>query len=264
MLITIANSKGGVAKTTLATHLATYMARKGWRTVLMDLDSQGNVARFLGLSPADDVAELFYAVLNLRVDRRPPLTSFLTPVPGYPHLAVIRGGGRSAALEADLRRPEIDRPEQVLREALSPLLDNRHICIVVDTGPSAGKVQEAALAASDHVIVPGIPEAATEGGILDIARRLKAVGRGITAVIPTRYIPAAIEHRRTIRDWQDALGAIVYYRPREGLVGLPRRVIWGELVRYGRPIWDLAPRHQAAAEMEAVVRRIAYDTALER
>ncbi len=135
--------------------------------------------------------------------------------------------------------------------------------MVLDTGPYAGKVQEAALAVSDYVIVPGIPEAATEAGVVDIGRRLKELGRKITAIVPTKFVVGAREHLQTIADWQKTLGAIVYYSPREKLVGLPRRVVWGELVRHGRPIWDVAPKDPAAREMEVLVRRIAYDTALE-
>ena len=264
MIIAVANNKGGVCKTTLAVHLGTFLARQGRRVVLVDLDTQGSVARFLGLDPADDLAELLQAVLHLRADRRPPLASFLTPVAGYGSLAVIRGWSRTAVLEAELRQPGVPGAGEVLREALAALVQVPRLVVVLDTGPYAGKVQEAALAAADHVVVPGIPEAATEAGVLDIARRLKEVGRGITAVIPTKFITGAREHLRTIRDWRQALGAIVYYNPRERLFGLPRRVVWGELVRYGRPIWELAPQHPAAQEMAAVLRRVLYDTALER
>lgn len=263
MIIAIANRKGGVGKTTLAVHLATWLSRQGRPVALIDLDTQGSVAYFLGLEPANDVAELFRAVLDLRPDRRPPLRAFLTPVPGYGEMAVIRGWDRSTALEADLRRPEVGPPGMALREILAPLLSVKGLCIVLDTGPYAGKVQEAALAVSDYVLVPGIPEAATEAGVLDIARRLKELGRRITAIVPTKFVQGAREHMQTIRDWREALGPIVYYEPREHLYGLPRRVVWGEIVRHGRPIWDIAPKDPAAREMETVVRRIAYDTQIE-
>jgi cellulose biosynthesis protein BcsQ len=263
MIVTIANNKGGTGKSTLAVHLATWLALRSKRVVLIDLDTQGSVARFLGIELADDLAELLRAVLYFRPDRRPPIGSFLTPVAGYGNLVIIRGWGRSAQLEVELHQPGVGPPAKVLQAALAPLLDIPRLHAVIDTGPYAGTLQEAALALADHVVVPGIPEAATESGVLDIARRLRQVGRAITGVVPTKVIANAGEHRRTIMDWRDTLGSVVYYNPREQLYGLPRRVIWGELVRQGRPIWDLAPRHRAAREMETVLRRIAYDTAIQ-
>ena len=85
----------------------------------------------------------------------------------------------------------------------------RHLNITLDTGPFVGTLQQAALSVADHVIFPGKPEAASEPGILDIARRLKEVGRAITAVVPTMIVKRANEHKRTIEDWRDTLGPII-------------------------------------------------------
>lgn len=258
-VITIANQKGGVAKTTIAIHLATWLARLGKRVVLVDLDSQGNASQFLGLDPVDDLAELVRATLYTSPERRAPITAYLTQVPKYPKLVIIRGWGESAELEADLRRSAEVSSTDVLGEALDPLLRTPGLYVIMDTGPHAGTLQAAGLGLADYVFVPGIPEAATESGLLDIARRLKQLDRAVTGVIPTKIIMNAGEHRRTIRDWIKALGAAVYYNPKQNLHGLPRRVIWGMVVRYGRPIWDIAPHSDAAQDMMAVLRRMAYD-----
>ena len=259
MIIAIGNQKGGVAKTTLAVHLATWLSRQGRRAVLIDMDAQGNVAPFLGLERADDVAELFQAVLTLRPDRRPPLKSFLTAVPGYEDLVVIRGWQKSTTLEVALQQPGARTAPDVLQEILGPLLTIPRLDVVLDTGPYAGVLQGAAIALADHVLVPAIPERASEAGMLDIARRLAGLGRQITGVVPTRFNVVTREHSHTIKIWQDTLGPVVYYNRRAGLVGLPNRIIWGELVRYGRPIWDVAPRDAAAREMDMVLQKVAYD-----
>jgi|GEM_PF-741819 len=273
MIVAIANNKGGVAKTTIAVHFATWLARQGKKVLLVDLDTQGSVARFLGLPPADELAELFLAVLNLSPARRPPFRSFLTGVPEYQDLVVIRGWGRSADLEAMLatnaaRAGGIQTvagiAADVLRAAIAPVVNVAEV--VIDTGPYAGTLQQAALLIADHVFVPGVPEPATDAGVLDIARRLREVNRGITGLIPTKIVNCHI-HGATIASWQRALPNIVYYDPPHRMPGLPRRVIWGEIVGYGRPIWNITPKEwsvrravkEAATEMEAVVRRMAYD-----
>jgi cellulose biosynthesis protein BcsQ len=163
---------------------------------------------------------------------------------------------------------QVENPAvQVLREALLPFQRVPGVHVVLDTAPFAGALQEAALVVADHVIVPGIPERATESGLMDIARTLNRLDRAIMGVVPTKIVRSGsgeTEHERTIQDWRNALGPVVYYDPGADLHGLPRRVIWGQLVRYGLPIWDVAPFCDAAQEMSAVLRRIAYDAKIEK
>ena len=274
MIIGFCNEKGGVAKTTLAIHTATWLARQGRRVVLMDLDTHGGVSNFLGVKPAEDVAELLRSVLFLRADRRPPVTSFLFPCPAYSNLALLRGYNATGEVEADLRQPGRPRPGAVLAEALGPLT-SKGVIVVVDTGPYAGKLQESVLEAADHVLVPGKPEGATEAGIIKIAQRLQTLGGTITGLIPTLITTTSAKHKQTIHDWQKAngLGTMVYYDPRQGLVGLPHRVLWSQLYRTRRPIWDVtaeaiqSPKDSletAKQEMLAILARIASDIGLRR
>ncbi len=269
MIIGFCNEKGGVGKTTLALHTATWLAKNSRRVVLMDLDTQGGVSHFLGIEPVDDVAELLRSVLFLRADRRANITSYLFPCPAYSNLALLRGYNATGEVEADLRQPGRPRPGAVLAEALGPLTA-KGITVIVDTGPYAGKLQQAVLEAADHVFVPGIPEGATEAGILKISQHLQSLQRTITGLIPTLVRGTSRKHQRTIEDWRatNGLGPLVYYEPKHGLVGLPQRVVWGELYRTARPIWDATPTavsvsradlETAKKEMLAVLNRLAFD-----
>ena len=272
VIIGFCNEKGGVGKTTLAVHTATWLSRRGHRVVLMDLDTQGGVSHFLGVEPADDLAQLVRSVLFLSPDRRPLITSFLHSCPNYPSLALLRGYTATGDVEAELRQPGRPRPGAVLGEALAPLV--RHgVVIVADTGPYAGKLQEAVLEVADHVFVPGIPEGATEVGILKTGQHLQRLGRSITGLIPMRVVTTSAKHRRTIVDWKNTngLGTTVYYEPSRGLVGLPQRVVWGQLYRTARPIWDVTPDdvfttrealETAQREMRLVMERLELDVGL--
>ena len=163
MIIGFCNEKGGVAKTTLSLHTATWLARRGRRVVLMDLDTQGGVSNFLGVKPAEDVAELLRSVLFLRTDRRPPVTSFLFPCPGYSNLALLRGYSATGEVEADLRQPGRPRPGAVLAEALGPLT-SKGVIVVVDTG-SKDDTPELLRAGGAEVI-----EFAPLGGLIHAAK----------------------------------------------------------------------------------------------
>ena len=272
VIIGFCNEKGGVGKTTLAVHTATWLSRRGHRVVLVDFDTQGGVSHFLGVEPADDLAELVRSVLFLSPDRRPLITTYLHSCPNYPSMALLRGYTATGDVEADLRQPGHPRPGAVLGEALAPLV--RHgVVVVADTGPYAGKLQEAVLDVADHVFVPGIPEGATEVGILKTGQHLHRLGRSITGLIPMRVVTTSTKHRRTIEDWKktDGLGATVYYEPARGLVGLPQRVVWGQLYRTARPIWDVTPEDvettreglmTAQREMRVVMERLELDVGL--
>jgi len=274
MIIGFVNEKGGVGKTTLAIHTATWLARQGQQVVLMDLDTQAGISNFLGVQPANDVAELLRSVLYLRTDRRPSITSFLFPCPGYSDVALLRGHSETSQVEADLHQPKRPRPGTVLAEALGPLTSKR-VIVVIDSGPHRGKLQEAVLEAADYIFVPGIPEGATEDPILNVVQHLHQLGRAITGLIPTMVVTTSRKHRDTIADWQstEGLGELVYYDPKHGLMGLPRRVLWSELYRLAKPIWDVTPQalnvarrdlEAAKREMTFVMRRLAFDIGLRR
>ena len=263
-----------MGKTTLALHAATWLSHQGHRVALMDLDAQGGVSNFLGVEPANHVAELLRSVLLLPADRRPLITSFLSPFPlaPYHNMVLIKGYTETGEIEARLRQPDSPRPGQVLIEALAPLIE-RGAIVVVDTGPYAGKLQEAALEAADHVLIPAVPEGATEAGILKIAQRLHQLDRAITGLIPTRIVVTSKRQRETILDWKraDGLGSLVYHDPPRGLVGLPQRVVWAQLYRAAKPIWDVAPREVEAShanlntarqEMATVLQRLSFDIGL--
>lgn len=274
MIIGFVNEKGGVGKTTLSIHTATWLARKGHRVVLLDLDTQGGVSHFLGLEPADDAAGLLSSVLFHEPDKRPPITTFLTPFPvsGYSNLVLIKGFTASGDLEAALRQPGQPRPGDLLKESLAPLTARQAI-VVIDTGPYSGKLQEAVLEAGNFILVPGIPEGATEAGILKIAQHLRRLNRAITGLIPTRMIVTSRKHRETVMDWKrvDGLGPLVYFNPPKGLVGLPQRVVWSQLYRTAKTIWDVTPIEVSAGgedlrtaqrEMTMIQKRLMFDVGL--
>jgi chromosome partitioning protein len=90
--IAILNQKGGVGKTTTAVTLASGFARQEGRVLLVDLDTQGNVADSLGLPHSDDLRRL------LSPDLRCPIQKVITPS-GLERLDVIRSDKSAAALK---------------------------------------------------------------------------------------------------------------------------------------------------------------------
>ena len=142
MIITIANQKGGVGKTDLCVNLAAYLAGKGKRVLLLDLDPQANATEYLS-SPAfrkDSGSLLVDSKLRLRDVVKGTSLKNLFIVPGSKRLSaaqveVMNDPGMQFKLKRKLRRHGYDY-------------------VLIDTPPSLGMLTINALTASDSVLVP--------------------------------------------------------------------------------------------------------------
>ena len=145
------NQKGGVGKTTIVCNLAAIAASKGLRTLVIDLDTQGNSTQYLlgasAIKSDRTIADFFDSTLSFTL-QLPPLMSFATNTP-FENLDVVASSPR---LEELIVKLEAKQKIYKLRDALKKL--KGYDAVFIDTPPALNFYSRSALIASDKLLIP--------------------------------------------------------------------------------------------------------------
>jgi chromosome partitioning protein len=163
-VITIANQKGGVGKTTSTLNFGVALAKKNRRVLLIDGDPQGNLTSYLGVTPGSGQYEKLQTLDEIYLAKRAldPSTFIAETSSG---VSLIASDQALTGVEHYLfSRPE---REKVLSQFLETLKD-RFDYVIIDTPPSLGLLTLNALCASDHVLIPMQTEFFSLEGIVKI------------------------------------------------------------------------------------------------
>jgi len=165
-IVTIANQKGGVGKTTTAVNLAASLAASERRTLLIDLDPQGNAGSALGIRRDESEKTIYEVLLDgipLAEAVRKTELKFLDLVPASKHL-----------VGAEIELAETEGREFHLRDALAGLAHDYEY-VLIDCPPSLGLLTINGLAASQGVVIPLQTEYYALEGLADILRTIDLV-----------------------------------------------------------------------------------------
>jgi chromosome partitioning protein len=231
-IISIANQKGGVGKTTTAINLAAGLAKAGRSALVIDVDPQCNATSGLGLAPAQR---------HPLVAGKPLLETIQET--GQPRLSVLPGSQSLA--DADALSASNRQRATALRQQLNGEL-SRFDYILIDCPPSLGQLTRAALGASAEIYIPIQCEYfAMEGlsQIIELARHTKARDNNrleIGGLVLTMFEPE-LELAQEVAD-----EVREYFEGTAFETMIPRDVHVSEAPSHGLSVLDYAPRSRGA------------------
>jgi chromosome partitioning protein len=242
------NQKGGVGKTTTVINLAAYLALSGTRTLVIDLDPQGNATSGLGVDRRTVERSSYEALVS-----HAPMSELVreTPIDG---LELIPSNPALSGAEVEL--VGVSARERRLAASLSEL-NGRYERILVDCPPSLGLLTLNALTAADGVLIPIQTEYYALEGLSQLVNTIRRVREGLN---PRLEIDGVL---LTMYDARTNLSAQVASEVRRHMNGtvyetvVPRSVRLSEAPSHGLPIALYDPASRGAHAYESLADEVA-------
>lgn len=240
--IAIALSKGGVGKTTTAVHLGHGLAQTGRRVLIVDADTQGQAAKFLGVAPEYGLADV--------VIGETPLDEAIYPA--RPNLWLLAGGRPLTRVRSLIDQKDFAR-EKTLIEALAPL-EGKYDYVIVDTAPGWDALTVNVLFYAAEVLIPASLEAATLQGISEFRENLKAMQKHHPDLVLRYVVPTMMDRR--VRKSAEILEILEKYYPTQLTRPIRNNVRVSEAAGFGQTVYEYDAASYGAYDYAALTNHI--------
>ena len=246
-IITFANQKGGVGKTTTAVNLAGYMARMGKRILLVDIDPQGNASSGLGVN-THEMTKTIYEVLIGHLSAAEAIVQ--TDIAG---LSLLPANVNLSGIEVDMLQLE-DRNDR-LRNALS-LISGNYDYILIDCPPNLGVLTLNALSASASVLITLQTEYYALEGLTQLMKVISLVQQSLNPSLTLEGVILTMYDQRTSLANQVVEDVRTYFKDKVYKSIIPRNVKLSEAPSFGKFIGDYAPDSAGGRAYEILAKEV--------
>ena len=246
-IIAFANQKGGVGKTTSAINVASALGIAGKRTLLIDLDPQGNASSGVGIRKST-VKQTVYDLLIGRCQ-----ASDIIIQTEFKNLSVIPSGMDLAAAELELA--ELDDKQNRLKDPLQKIAKD-YDYIIIDCPPSLGMMTINALTAANGIVIPMQCEYYSLEGLSQIMMTVKQVKKHYNPTLSLTGILITMYNGRLNLSVQVLEELKKHYADKLFSAAIARNVRLSEAPSYGEPIHYYDKHAKGAADYSKIAEEI--------
>jgi len=246
-VLACANQKGGVGKTTTAINLGACLAELGYRTLVVDLDPQGNATTGLGLNPRELDVSLYDVIIQ-----ETPLEDCIEATE-FRNLFVAPASLDLAGAEIELV-PAFSR-ELRLKRAIDGVIDDYDF-VLIDCPPSLGLLTVNGLAAASEVLVPIQCEYYALEGLGQLLRNVELVRRSLNPTLEVSTIILVMYDARTKLSDQVVSEVRAHFGDRVCRNVVPRTVRLSEAPSFGQPIISFDPLSRGAIAYRELAKEV--------